>query len=184
MERQAGCSDSGISNHSKDLVDSKKLSDSKSATLFALIVEDDRVAQKVHLDFLERLGFTVDIAPNAKQALEFFYSRRYSVVLLDKGLPDQDGTQVCRAIRQYEKEQSLPSALIIGVTTSSSSKENLLTAGCDEFIIKPIFFHHLKEIVDRSFSKKLFFQCQTNSSFNQDNLINPFINQQKETLKC
>lgn len=108
--------------------------------LHILLVEDDLLVQMIHRQKLEKLGCVVHVVPNGKEALEKSKSQ-YGLILLDWGLPDIDGIQVCRTIRQYEHINELPRVPIVIITAYPRTPETEKTcheAGADAVIVKPV----------------------------------------------
>jgi DNA-binding response OmpR family regulator len=96
-----------------------------------LVVEDDDTIAVPLVEGLERAGFTTIWAATAAEALSNV--ERADLVLLDLGLPDMDGTEVCRRIRG---SSAVP---IIIVTARSDESERVLglELGADDYIVKP-----------------------------------------------
>lgn len=106
-----------------------------------LIVEDDDRLMDALRTFLRRAGYGTVSAADAAQALEALGSDT-EVVLLDLGLPDMDGIELCRLIRQ---RSGVP---IIIATARSHVQERIrgLRAGADDFVVKP---YNVRELVAR-----------------------------------
>ncbi|PRI10231.1 response regulator transcription factor [Leucobacter massiliensis] len=106
-----------------------------------LIVEDDERVSEVLGAYLRQAGYTTACAPNGAAALELLGSDT-EAVLLDLGLPDMDGIDVCRRIRGFS---SVP---IIVATARSGVEERIrgLHAGADDFVVKP---YDVRELVAR-----------------------------------
>jgi len=94
-----------------------------------LVEDDDRVAAAL-TDLLRRRGAVVTRAATGEQALA---AGEVDVVLLDLGLPDMDGTAVCRALR---RASDVP---IIAVTARSGERDRVLglRTGADDYVVKP-----------------------------------------------
>ncbi|MDX2111709.1 MAG: response regulator [Verrucomicrobiota bacterium] len=102
-----------------------------------LVVDDQPVNVKL-LEFkLSREGMTVLIAYNGKEALELVRSELPDIILLDIMMPDLDGMEVCRQIREDNATRDIP---IIFITAKSSKEGKIagLKAGADDYITKPI----------------------------------------------
>jgi len=109
-----------------------------------LIVEDNLINQKVAKLFIEKFGYEADIASNGKEALAMF-NHGYSLILMDLGLPDLDGIEITKKIREQNKH--IP---IIACTASGESyRRKCLDAGMDGFIVKPLMIEELKQILDK-----------------------------------
>lgn len=111
-----------------------------------LLVEDDAIIQIINKSFLEMLGYEVDLARNGREALNL-YSEKHDLVLLDIGLPDINGYEVCQAIRQRVQGKRLP---ILALTAFGEFVEDqCLAAGINEVAIKPMMKLELKEFLER-----------------------------------
>jgi DNA-binding response OmpR family regulator len=104
-----------------------------------LIVEDDDAIATPLAKGLEREGFDVDRVGTGEDALERVLAARFDVVLLDLGLPDRDGFDVCRDLRS---QSSVP---VIVVTARSEEVDRVvgLELGADDYIVKPFGFREL-----------------------------------------
>jgi DNA-binding response OmpR family regulator len=98
-----------------------------------LLVEDERSIAEPFAHALERVGFRTTIAHTGAQAIALACSTAPDVILLDLGLPDGDGRDVCRRIR---RESAVP---IIMVTASGTVTDRVvgLELGADDYIVKP-----------------------------------------------
>jgi CheY-like chemotaxis protein len=96
------------------------------------------------------LGFHADTAANGREALEKLSKTRYALVLMDCQMPELDGFEATRAIRQKEQVsgEHLP---VIALTASAmqSDRERCLEAGMDDYLSKPIDVKRLREVVQR-----------------------------------
>jgi DNA-binding response OmpR family regulator len=107
-----------------------------------LIVEDDDAIATPLAKGLEREGLAVDRVETGSDALDRSAASRFDVVLLDLGLPDRDGFDVCRELRA---RSDVP---IIVVTARSEEVDRVvgLELGADDYIVKPF---GLRELVAR-----------------------------------
>ena len=104
-----------------------------------LIVEDDDAIAAPLAKGLEREGLAVDRVVTGSAALAISADVRFDVVLLDLGLPDRDGFDVCRELRA---RSDVP---IIVVTARSEEVDRVvgLELGADDYIVKPFGFREL-----------------------------------------
>ncbi|HVT78664.1 MAG TPA: response regulator, partial [Acidimicrobiales bacterium] len=102
-----------------------------------LVVEDNRVNQKVAVAILTKLGYTVDVASDGIEALEMLDGQRFDVVLMDCQMPRMDGYEATTEFRLREREPRTP---IVAMTASatSSDRERCLEVGMDDYLTKPI----------------------------------------------
>ena len=110
-----------------------------------LIVEDEPDLAAALRTGLRREGYAVDVATNAASALERLAVTPYDVVCLDLGLPDADGTEVCRRIRAGESVEGEPAPRVLMLTARSGLDERVagLDAGADDYLAKPFSFSEL-----------------------------------------
>ncbi len=104
-----------------------------------LVVEDDRAIADPLLDGLERAGFEVELARTGAEALA---AVGYELVLLDLGLPDLDGAEVCRRIRANSE---VP-VIVVTARGDEIDRVMLLELGADDYVVKPF---GLRELVAR-----------------------------------
>ncbi len=103
-----------------------------------LIVEDDPVTRRLLEKMLQEAGCgEVRSAANGRVALEILKHRLYPIVITDWVMPEMDGLQLCRAIRQDD----LPGYIYVIVLTVKDAKADVvrgLEAGADEYLVKPV----------------------------------------------
>jgi len=104
--------------------------------LSVLVVEDDRAIGTQLVRGLERIGCRPALVASGQAALDAHSS---DIVLLDLGLPDIDGVEVCRQLRE---RSAVP---VIAVTARSPERDRVqaLDAGADDYIVKPFGFDEL-----------------------------------------
>jgi signal transduction histidine kinase/DNA-binding response OmpR family regulator len=104
-----------------------------------LVAEDNSVNQKVALRMLEKWGCRADAVANGKEVLTALDHIRYDLVLMDVQMPEMDGLEATRLIRQREKEtgRHIP---IVALTAHAMTgdRERCFRAGMDDYVSKPI----------------------------------------------
>jgi signal transduction histidine kinase/CheY-like chemotaxis protein len=113
-----------------------------------LLVEDEFINRTLAVTVLEREGWLVSVAENGKQALQLLESDNFDVVLMDIQMPEMNGFEATRAIRNREKgDMHLP---IIAMTAYAvkGDQEKCLAAGMDGYISKPIKPDRLREEIE------------------------------------
>jgi two-component system, sensor histidine kinase and response regulator len=119
-----------------------------------LIVEDNAVNQKVALRMLSALGYHAEVAADGRAALAALRRRRYALVLMDAQMPEMDGMQTTRLIRQAQAagEEGFPARLpIIAMTANAmpGDREACLDAGMDDYLAKPVRQQALRNMLNR-----------------------------------
>ncbi|MBC8041539.1 MAG: response regulator, partial [Opitutaceae bacterium] len=112
-----------------------------------LLVEDNPTNRKLATIMLQRLGYDVDIATNGHEALDQVFSHSYHAVLMDCEMPELDGFEATRRIRQREEQQpDHPHIPVIALTANAmaGAETRCLEAGMDVFLTKPILLAQLK----------------------------------------
>ena len=110
-----------------------------------LVVDDDAVSRTLIEKHLKKAGFGVGIAANGGEALELFDNNFYPIVLTDWMMPEINGPQLCRLIR----EKKTDGYVFIILITARDSKTDIvsgLESGADDYLTKPI---HPAELVAR-----------------------------------
>jgi PAS domain S-box-containing protein len=110
-----------------------------------LVVEDNPTNQQVVLMVLRALGYQPDMAENGRTGIDKASSHRYDIVLLDLQMPDIDGFEVARHIRQHLNYQPVIVALTAGA--SPEDRQRCLDAGMDDYVLKPFKISLLKDVV-------------------------------------
>jgi CheY-like chemotaxis protein/HPt (histidine-containing phosphotransfer) domain-containing protein len=114
-----------------------------------LVAEDNPINQEVIAEVLKALGYEVDLVSNGRLAIEALARSSYPLVLMDCQMPELDGYQAARAIRQ--SEAGGPRLPIIAVTAHAlvGERERAIAAGMDDYITKPLKPQLLKEAIER-----------------------------------
>ena len=122
---------------------------------FVLLAEDNLVNQKVACRMLEKAGHHVDVAGNGREALEFIQENSYDMVFMDVQMPEMDGYEATRAIRNMPNELSRLPIIAMTAHAMKGDKEKCIAAGMDDYISKPVNPKELGEMVQRWAGKKI-----------------------------
>src|SRR5581483_1501228 len=106
------------------------------------LIEDDADLFALVKYNLEKDGFSVVGAQTGRGVIELCRRERPDLILLDIMLPESDGLEVCKAIRQHPELAHLP---IIFLTARASETDRIvgLELGADDYIVKPFFVREL-----------------------------------------
>jgi DNA-binding NtrC family response regulator len=80
-----------------------------------LVVDDDAALLEIYADLLREAGYAVETAPSGREALQVVQSQHIDVLMTDIGMPDTDGIELLRAVR--ERDLDLPVLLATGGPT-------------------------------------------------------------------
>ncbi|MCG8316513.1 MAG: response regulator, partial [Pseudomonadales bacterium] len=123
-----------LASHSQSV-----LHGSGDETQTILLVEDNKVNQMVARGMLNKLGYTVSMANNGKEALSILEDKHFDLILMDCLMPEMDGYQATKEIRNRELniDQHIP---IIAMTASviEGEQTRCLSAGMDDYLAKPV----------------------------------------------
>lgn len=120
-----------------------------SARRVALVVEDDPDIRELIVHSLGMQGFSVQSAPSGHAALDLLAEHEPDLVTLDLGLPDLDGVEVCRRIRQ----QSDAYIVMISARTDEIDRLMGLETGADDYLTKPFSPRELQARVNAMFRR-------------------------------
>ena len=98
-----------------------------------LLVDDEVAIQRAMAPMLRSRGYGVTVAGSGRDALQAAERERPDLIILDLGLPDMDGTEVCRQLR----ERSETPILILSARGAEQDKVAALDQGADDYVTKP-----------------------------------------------
>lgn len=98
-----------------------------------LLVDDEVSIQRAMTPLLRSRGYTVSVAGSGREALDAFERERPDLLILDLGLPDMDGSEVCRRVR----ERADTPILVLSARGAEKDKVTALDQGADDYVTKP-----------------------------------------------
>ncbi len=116
-----------------------------------LLVEDNELNHKFALAVVRKLGHQIDLAENGLAGLNKFKEKKYDLILMDIQMPEMNGIEATKVIRQIEAlEQNVSHIPIIAVTAFAleQDRKNCAEAGMDDFLAKPYKPHELEQKID------------------------------------
>ncbi len=117
-----------------------------------LLAEDNAINQKVALVNLNNLGHHTDIAKNGVEAVEKFSENNYDLIFMDIQMPEMDGIEATKKIREIEKTRNVSRKIpIIAMTanTMEGDKEKYLQSGMNDYVSKPFKQNELVTIFSK-----------------------------------
>jgi CheY-like chemotaxis protein len=103
-----------------------------------LLVEDDKLAQKMGSIILKQLNCEVEAVATSKLALESINHNTYDIIFADIGLPDMDGFSLVRKIRDGETPNHQVPIIMLTANTDQETVKQSFEAGATGFFVKPL----------------------------------------------
>lgn len=123
---------------------------SDEVALAVLVVDDSAVNRELALSLLDRLGCAATVAANGAEALTALTRADHALVLMDLWMPELDGLDCARAIREVEAGTGRHTPIV--AVTSREADEDLfacLEAGIDDHVVKPLSLAALERVLRR-----------------------------------
>lgn len=131
-----------VSVSAKHEVKPKKVSKNNNYTfdgnIKILVVEDNKINQKVVLGLLGKFGLNADLAVNGLEAVAAVEKSAYDVVFMDCQMPEMDGYEATRAIRLSETDGRHQVIVAMTANAMKGDEEKCLAEGMDDYIAKPL----------------------------------------------
>ena len=103
-----------------------------------LLVEDNRINQKVAVLMLKKLGIEADIANHGAEALHAIASQNYRLILMDCQMPEMDGFEATRRIRAQDEYHAAVPIIAMTANAFAEDREACLAAGMSDYLSKPV----------------------------------------------
>ncbi len=143
----------------KRIVTRHSINEKRRQKVRILLAEDNIVNQKLALKVLEKLGYNADVAVNGVKVVKAVESNPYDLILMDCQMPEMDGWEATKKIRQAElkktisvdKQNAFQPVTIIAMTAHAMAgdREKCIDAGMNDYISKPIKPKILSEVIDK-----------------------------------
>ncbi|WP_318436368.1 ATP-binding protein [Photobacterium leiognathi] len=115
---------------------------------YILVAEDHPINQQILKQQLELLNCAVDIVDNGKKALDALANKKYNLLISDCHMPELDGFELVKAIRQQEQLSTSAPLPILALTADAlSNKAHFQDIGFNDYLIKPITLKELETVV-------------------------------------
>lgn len=102
-------------------------------TAHILVIDDEPQMQRALRTILSAHNYRVSTAPSGEEGLALAATEKPDVIILDLGLPDMDGVEVCTQLRQWTQ---IP-IIILSVRSDEGDKIKALDRGADDYLVKP-----------------------------------------------
>lgn len=120
-----------------------------------LLAEDEYINASITKAFLEQAGLQVTVVSDGEEAVEIFDKNKFHAVLMDVQMPNMDGIEATRIIRQKERGRGTPSPIIaLTAHAMHGDREKCLQAGMDDYLAKPLDKGQLIDMLAYYMTKK------------------------------
>jgi CheY-like chemotaxis protein len=142
--------DHGDDHASSSLVTRHTVREQRRGAVRILLAEDNVSNQEVARTIITTLGYTVDVVTSGREALQALHRTPYDMVLMDVQMPEMDGYEATRRIRDTRSSVLNHYIPVIAMTAHAlkGDKQKCLDAGMDDYIAKPITPEALERLID------------------------------------
>lgn len=122
--------------------------------LSILLAEDNAINQLVAKQLLQRLGYRPDMVANGNEAIRVLGERNYDVVLMDVQMPEMNGCDATRIIRQSLPDPKQPWIIAMTANAMHEDREMCLASGMDDYLSKPVRLADLDAVLRKAWAVK------------------------------
>ena len=126
----------------------------RESPLAILVVDDDELNQRMMRLILKREGHLVEAAFNGLDAVEAVKSKRFDIILMDLQMPEMDGVEASRRIRELENGKGRTFIVALTASYLPEKGRELFEAGIDNYMAKPFEVAHLRNILQHGLERR------------------------------
>ena len=143
--------DAGLNKNLEGLDPRRIVTKSARQDVRILLAEDNIINQKLAQNFLDKLGYRVDVVANGQEAVQALEFINYDLVLMDCQMPVMDGFEATSLIRDKQSKVLNHDVTIIAVTANAMTKdrEECTEAGMNDYLSKPVKRNLLAAIMEK-----------------------------------
>lgn len=129
----------------------------KNSDLRILIVDDEKLNIELAAAYLKEENYKLSFALNAKSAIECTFAKEIDLILLDINMPQTDGFEVCRMLKEDSKTKHIPVIFLTAQTDIEYISRAFEVGGVD-YVSKPFVWAELKARVKTHLQNKIYFE--------------------------
>jgi CheY-like chemotaxis protein len=114
-----------------------------------LVADDNRINQMVAVRLLRRLGYRADVVADGLEVLAELEQRSYDVIFMDVQMPEMDGLEATRLIRESHPHGARPYIVAMTAAALQGDREKCLESGMDGYISKPVRGEELAQVLEQ-----------------------------------
>jgi CheY-like chemotaxis protein len=122
---------------------------SRARSARLLLAEDQPINQKVAAHTLQKMGYSVDIVENGREAVRAWATGRYALILMDCQMPELDGFEATREIRRRETGGARIPIVALTAHAMKGADLECKEAGMDDYITKPLDRDRLRKCLEQ-----------------------------------
>ncbi len=135
-----------------------------------LLVDDDQAVTQMLAMLLQTRGYDVSIARSGEEALQSKKLLNINLILLDLVLPDQEGYDVCRKLKENKETNHIPIIVLSG-KVNAQNKVEILHVGADDYLTKPFEYEELVARIEAVLRRSSNFSQQSGVAKNEDSML-------------
>ncbi len=141
-----------VNGSAGQIITKYSISEGNDRRIRILLAEDNIVNQKVALAILEKkLGYHVDVVGNGREAVELLARSDYDLVVMDCQMPEIDGYEAAKIIRDEKssvRDHGIP-IIAMAANAMMDDREKCLRVGMDDYVSKPINIQEIDDVISR-----------------------------------
>ncbi len=125
------------------------IAEQKRRKVRILVAEDNPMNRKLAVTLVKKAGYQVDAVENGRKAIEALNRTSYDFILMDVQMPEMDGFEATKAIRQMEGDRKHTPIVAMTAHAMKGDRERCLKAGMDDYVSKPIEPQELFDAIEK-----------------------------------
>ncbi len=130
------------------LITRHSLKEQQRGLTHILLAEDNPTNQKLAIRLLQKAGYPVDVVNTGKEAVAAVQNKKYKLVLMDVQMPEMDGFEATRRIREISPEFANLPIVAMTAYAMAGDRERCLDAGMNDYLSKPLNVEELFKVIE------------------------------------